>query len=167
MLECLARLSADRDPQPMLFRLLVRGLEALEPSIRPPWVAACFAVRMVDLHGHRPRIDRCITCARPYPFPHAALDVAAGGLVCDRCGAGPETLALSGAVVGTLKRLRALRWEEAVRLALAAPLEAELCAVVDGLMARLVGRLPLSARYLAQMGRALGRVAEPVPRRRS
>jgi DNA repair protein RecO (recombination protein O) len=166
MLECLARLSADRDPQPALFRLLVRGLEALEPSSRPAWVAACFAVRTVDVLGHRPRIDRCVGCGKPYPFPHAALDVAAGGLVCGRCGAGPETLALSGAVVGTLKRLRALRWEEAVRLALAASLEAELCLVVDGLMARLVGRLPLSSRFLAQMRRSLGRVAEPTPGRR-
>jgi DNA repair protein RecO (recombination protein O) len=166
MLECLARLSADRDPQPALFRLLVRGLEALEPSSRPAWVAACFAVRTVDVLGHRPRIDRCVGCGKPYPFPHAALDVAAGGLVCGRCGAGPETLVLSGAVVGTLKRLRALRWEEAVRLALAASLEAELCALVDGLMARLVGRLPLSSRFLAQMRRSLGRVAEPTPGRR-
>jgi DNA repair protein RecO (recombination protein O) len=166
MLECLARLSADRDPQPALFRLLVRALEALETSSRPAWVAACFAVRTVDLHGHRPRIDRCVACGRTYPFPHAALDVAAGGLVCGRCGGSPDTLALSGAVVGTLKRLRALRWEEGARLALAAPLEGELCAVVDGLMARLVGRLPLSSRFLAQMHRSLGRVAEPTPGRR-
>ena len=165
MLECLARLCADRDPQPALFRLLVRGLEALETGSRPAWVAACFAVRMVDLHGHRPRIDRCVTCGRPYPFPHAALDTAAGGLVCGRCGAGPEALALSGAVVGTLKRLRGLRWEEATRLSLAVPLESELCAVVDGLMSRLMGRFPLSARFLAQMRHSLGRVAEPTPSR--
>ena len=166
VVECLARLSPDRDPQPPLFRLLVRGLEALETSPRPAWIAACFAVRAVDLFGHRPRIDRCAVCGRPYPFPHAVLDVTAGGLVCARCGAGPEALALSGAVVGTLKRLRGLRWEEAVRLALAPALAEEVGTVVDGLIARLAGHPPRSSRFLAQMRRSLGRVAEPAPGRR-
>src|SRR5262249_33723186 len=73
--EGLARLSADRDPQPTLFRLLVETLTALERSRRPAWVAACFAIRAVDLLGHRPRLDRCAACGRPYPFTPASLDV--------------------------------------------------------------------------------------------
>ena len=161
--ECLARLSADRDPQPPLFRLLVRTLAALEVSPRPAWVVACFAVRAVDLFGHRPRIDRCRACGQPYPFPHAALDVAAGGLICGRCQAGADAMILSGAVVGTFKRLRGLRWEEALRLPLAQPLEGELSAAVEGLIARLAGQLPHSSRFIAQIRRSLSRVAEPSP----
>lgn len=161
--ECLARLSADRDPHPSLFRLLVRTLVALEVSTRPAWVTTCFGVRAVDLLGHRPRIDRCAGCGRAYPFVHAVLDLTAGGLICGRCEAGADAMALSGAVVGTLKRLRGLRWEESLRLPLAQPLERELGAVVEGLIARLAGQLPRSSRFLAQMGRALARVAEPGP----
>jgi len=165
MVECLGRLSADRDAQPALFRLLVRALDALERSSRPAWVAACFALRAVDLHGQRPRLDRCVTCGRPYPFADAGLDIDAGGLVCGSCRTDSDALGLSGATVGALKRLRTLGWEQALRLSLAASLEAELCAVVDGLIARLVGRVPHSSRFLAQMRRSLGRVAEPSPRR--
>jgi DNA repair protein RecO (recombination protein O) len=161
--ESLARLSADRDPHPALFRLLVRTLTALERSGRPGWVASCFAMRAVDLFGHRPRLDQCVGCSRPYPFAPAALDVGAGGLLCGRCRAGPEALALSGAVVGTLKRLRGLRWEQALQLPLAAPLEGELCALVEGLIERLAGQLPRSSRFLAQIRGSLGRVAEPAP----
>ncbi len=164
--ECLARLCADRDPHPALFRLLVRTLGALEVSSRPAWVAACFAVRAVDLLGHRPRIDRCAACGRPYPFAHAALDIVAGGLICGRCEAGADAMDLSGAVVGTLKRLRGLRWEEALRLPLAPPLEGELSTVVEGMIARLAGQLPRSSRFLAQMRRSLSRVAEPAPANR-
>src|SRR6266481_819493 len=47
--ECVARLSADRDPHPALFRLLVRALRALEASSRCAWVSICFAARAVDL----------------------------------------------------------------------------------------------------------------------
>ena len=161
--ECLGRLSADRDPHPSLFRLLVRTLVALEVSARPAWVVTCFATRAVDFLGHRPRIDRCTGCGRLYPFAHAVLDVVAGGLICGRCEAGADAIALSGGVVGTLKRLRGLPWEDLLRLPLAQPLESELCSVVEGLIARLAGQLPRSSRFLAQMGRSLARVAEPGP----
>jgi DNA repair protein RecO (recombination protein O) len=161
--ESLARLTADRDPQPVLFRLLVDTLKALEHSRRSAWVAACFALRAVDLLGHRPRLDRCAACGRVYPFAPAALDIAAGGLLCGRCGAGGEALALSGAVVGTLTRLRALRWREGLDLRLAPPLERQISAAVESVIARLAGQLPRSSTFLAQMHRALSRVAEPKP----
>ena len=161
--ECVARLSADRDPHPALFRLLVRALRALESSSRPAWGAARFAVRAVDVLGHRPRVDRCVLCGRPWPFPQAALDVAAGGLVCGRCRPGADAMPLSAAAVVTLRRLRELRWEETLRLPLASLLEGEVCLVIDGVIARLAGQIPRSSRFLAQIRRPLPRVAEPAP----
>jgi DNA repair protein RecO (recombination protein O) len=146
--ECLARLTAERDPQPALFALLVRALRALERASSPARVSVCFALRAVDLLGHRPRIDRCAGCGRPYPFPEAALDVAAGGLVCAGCGGGVQVIPVSGAAVGTLRRLRELAWDEGLRLPLAADLDAELGTLVEGLMARLIGRLPRSTRFI-------------------
>lgn len=161
MLECLARLSAERDPHPALFGLLARSLRALEGRGTPERVAACFALRAIDLLGHRPRIDRCVSCGRPYPFPDAALDPGEGGLMCGTCGGGTQAIAVSGALVGTLTRLRSLRWEDALHLPLAAPLDGELTLVVDGVMARLIGQIPRSSRFLLQTRRALSMVAEP------
>src|SRR5690242_20031320 len=122
-IEVVARLSADRDPQPALFALLVRALTAMEAARRPARVAVCFGLRAVDLLGHRPRLDRCVSCGRAHPFPDAALDMTAGGLVCPACRPGADAIPLSGGLVGTLKRLRALSWEEALRLNLAAELD--------------------------------------------
>jgi DNA repair protein RecO (recombination protein O) len=166
MVECVARLSADRDPHAALFRVLVRALGAIESSSRPAWVSVCFAARAVDLLGHRPRIDRCVLCGRPGPFRDAALDVGAGGLVCARCRPGADALALSGAAAGALKRLRELRWDAMIRLPLAPLLEEEVCLVVEGVVARLVGQVPRSSRFLTQVQRPLARVAEPAPARR-
>ena len=165
VVECCSRLTADRDPQPPLFALLARALGALETSPRPARVAACFAIRAVDLLGHRPRIDRCVNCGRVYPFAPAALDILVGGLVCGRCGGG-DAINVSGSVVGTLRRLRGLSWEAMLRLPLAPWLDDELSALVEGMIARLAGQLPRSARFLNQMRRSLGRVAEPAPRSR-
>jgi DNA repair protein RecO (recombination protein O) len=159
--EVLARLSADRDPQPSLFGLLVRALTALEAARRPARVAACFGLRAVDLLGHRPRLDRCVSCGRLHPFPDAALDMTAGGLVCATCRPGADVIPLSGGLVGTLKRLRTLSWDEGLRLNLAAELDGELAAVLEGLLARLMGRYPLASRFLAQTRRSLSMVAEP------
>jgi DNA repair protein RecO (recombination protein O) len=159
--ECVTRLSADRDSHPALFRLLVRDLRALAGSRRPGWVSVCFAIRAVDLLGHRPRIDRCVSCKRTYPFAGAALDVTAGGLTCPGCAIGADAIALSGAAVGTLLRLRGLRWDEALRLTLAPALERELGSLVDGLVARLAGRPSRSSRFLGQVRRSLAHLVEP------
>ena len=163
MVECVARLSADRDPHAALYRLLVRGLAAVDDSPRPAWISTCFGARAVDLLGHRPQMDRCASCGRAYPFAGASLDVSAGGLVCERCGPGPEVLPLSSSAVGALKRLRSIRWEDGVRLTLAFDLEREVVGIVEGLVARLAGQPSRSARFLAQMQRPLSRVAEPAP----
>jgi DNA repair protein RecO (recombination protein O) len=161
--EVVARLSADRDPHPALFALLVRALTALETARRPARVAVCFGLRAVDLLGHRPRIDRCVSCGREFPFPAAALDMTAGGLVCSRCHTGADAVPVSGGLVGTLRRLRALSWDEGLRLGLARELDAELAAVLEGLLARLMGRYPLSSRFLLQTRRSLSMLAEPLP----
>ncbi|MGH7412781.1 MAG: DNA repair protein RecO [Candidatus Rokuibacteriota bacterium] len=163
VVEVVARLSAERDPHPALFALLVRALGALEATRRPARVSVCFGLRAVDLLGHRPRLDRCVSCGRLPPFPDTALDMTAGGLVCAGCRPGGDAIALSGGVLGTLTRLRALSWEESLRLNLAAELDAELAAVLEGVVARLMGRYPLSSRFLTQTRRSLSMVAEPTP----
>lgn len=148
--ECVVRLTADRDPNPALFRLLVRALQGLDAGRSPDRVAACFGLRAVDLLGERPRIDRCQQCGRAFPFTGARLDVTAGGLVCARCPAGPDALPVAGPVVGTVRRLRAASWDEGLRLALVRSLEQELVRLVEGLLTRLIGQPPRASRFLEQ-----------------
>jgi DNA repair protein RecO (recombination protein O) len=143
VVECLTRLTPDRDSQPALFGLTLRSLRALDAGARPQRVASCFALRAVDLLGHRPRIDRCVECGRAYPFREDALPVA-------------------GAAVGLLKRLRAIAWEEGLRLPLAVELDAELAATLEGVMTRLMGHVPHSSRFLAQTRRPLSPLPAPL-----
>src|SRR5262245_28358628 len=159
--ECVARLSADRDPHPALFKLPVRDLRALRSSARPGWVSTCFALRAIDLLGHRPRLDGCASCGRAGLVTEGWLDIAAGGLVWGRWPVASDALAVAGGAVGALKRLRQLRWDETLRLTLAADLERDLEAIAEGLVASLAGQHPRSTRFLGQVQRSLGRVAEP------
>ena len=159
VVECLGRLSADRDPSPALYGLLLRTLRALEGPGRPARAAFCFALRAVDLLGHRLRLDRCLKCGNPSPFSRGAarLDFSAGGLVCEPCAAyGSDGVDLSGAAVGGLRRLRTLSWDEALKIALPPSLEAEMAGAMEDQMARLIGQVPRSARFRAQVRRPLG-----------
>jgi recombinational DNA repair protein (RecF pathway) len=153
MVECVARLTADHDPQPALYRLLRRGLAAAEGPGPASRAAICFGVRWVEVLGHRPRLDCCIGCGRRYPFGPAALDVAAGGLVCRACE--PEAAAalpMSAPAVAAWTRLGTLSWQEALAMDLGR-LDAELSALVDGYVSRLIGQPTRTPRFLRELRR--------------
>jgi DNA repair protein RecO (recombination protein O) len=153
IVECVGRLTAERDPHAALYGLLTRALRALAGRAAPTRVAVCFGARCLDVLGHRPRLDRCVECGRAYPFPRPALDE--GGVVCEACTA-PASAAtpISPAAVSALSRVRAARWEEA----LAQPLgriETELRAALEAHMTRLIGQPTRTAKFLREVVRDL------------
>lgn len=157
VVECLGRLSADRDPNPALYGLLLRTLRALEGCAWPERAAFCFAFRAVDFLGHRLRLDRCLTCGKPSPFSRgsARLDFTAGGLVCEPCATyGNDGVDLSGAAVGGLRRLRTLSWDEAMGASLPPSLEAEMVGALEAQMTSLIGQVPRTIRFRTQTRRA-------------
>ena len=156
IVEIVARTTGERDRQPALYGLLVRALRAMEVTARPPRVAVCFGVRCLDVLGHRPRLDRCVECGKAYPFAHPAL--AEGGVVCEGCRAGTDTVPVTPATVAAFARLRGLRWEEAVATPVgrAGP---ELRAVLDTQLSRLIGQPTRSGRFIREVQR-LSEVSE-------
>ncbi|PYM73315.1 MAG: DNA repair protein RecO [Candidatus Rokuibacteriota bacterium] len=154
IVECMARLTAERDRHVALFSLLVRGLRALEGSRPPARVAICFGVRCIEALGHRPRLDACVDCGRAYPFPRPSL--GEGGLVCEACApaSAAGTLPISPATINAAERLRSLSWEEALAMPLART-ETELAAVLEAQVARLIGHPPRSSRFQREVQRLL------------
>ena len=157
VVEIVGRTTGERDRQPALYGLLVRALRALEVSARPQRVAVCFGVRVLDVLGHRPRLDACVECGREYPFARPAL--GEGGLVCESCrdggrpsGFGTDAVPVASATVAAFARLRGLRWEEAVAspIGRAGP---ELRAVLDSHLSRLIGQPTRSGRFIREVRR--------------
>lgn len=155
MVEALARLTADRDPHPGLFRLLLRGLRALEEG-EPIRVQRAFTIRLLDLLGHRPRLDRCLGCRRPVGPGPWSFDPGQGRVVCGRCRA-DGVIPLSSTAFAALRRLQALPWEG--KLALAAPpaVAAELDTVLERYLVALIGSALRVPRFLAQTRAIAGR----------
>jgi DNA repair protein RecO (recombination protein O) len=151
IVECVTRLTADRDPHAALYGLLGRSLRAVAGPTAPVRVAVCFGARCLDALGHRPRLDQCVACGRPYPFARPALDE--GGVVCERCAAAiAGATAVSPAAVAALARLRAARWEEALVQPLGRT-EGELKTVLEAHMTRLIGQPTRTVKFLREVRR--------------
>ncbi len=147
MVECVARLTAERDRHVALFGLLVRGLRALDGSRQPARAAIAFGVRCVDALGHRPRLDACVACGRAYP---------------ENCtGPSSDAVPISPATIVTFERLRSVSWEEALTLPLGRA-ESELPVLLEAQVARLIGHPTRSTKFQREVQRL-----SPVSERRA
>jgi DNA repair protein RecO (recombination protein O) len=153
--ECVGRLTADRDPNVALYGLLVRALRSIEAGTPPRQVAVAFGVRCVDTLGHRLRTDACVLCARRSPLEQGmvAIDVEAGGVVCESCArATGDAIRVDASTVTALRRLRTQSWEEATQARLGRT-ESELHGLLDRQVARLIGQPTRTSRFVREVER--------------
>ena len=148
MLEALTRLTGERDAQPACFALLLRGLRALDAGASPARVQLAFALRLLDVLGHRPRLDRCGRCGRVVGSEGVAFDASEGSVVCDRCRAGRAALAPE--VAAALRGLQAASWEARLAARVTPSVEQTAAAVLDEYLAVLVGAPLRAPRFLAR-----------------
>jgi DNA repair protein RecO (recombination protein O) len=155
MVECVARLTADRDPNQTLYGLLVRALKGVEAGHPPRRAATTFGLRCVDALGHRLRIDTCVGCGRRGGGATSpiAIDVDAGGLTCAACAARTRgAVRVDGNTLGAFRRLRAMSWADAMGLPLGAT-EDRVREIVDLHVTRLAGQPVRAARFLREIER--------------
>lgn len=77
-----------RQPEPELWEATIEVLDALDdPDALPLAALARYAARIATALGYELELERCIVCGADCPPGRsAALDVARGGIVCQRCG---------------------------------------------------------------------------------
>jgi DNA repair protein RecO (recombination protein O) len=152
MVECVARLSADRDANTAVYGALVRALKSLEGGASPGMVAVAFGLRCIDALGHRLRLDACVGCGRAAGRRRVVeVDADAGGVLCPSCGrerAG--ALRLSAAALGAVERLRGMAWAEATGAHLG-PVEAEVRRLLETHVAGLIGQPTRTSRFLREV----------------
>jgi DNA repair protein RecO (recombination protein O) len=154
--ECLTRLTAERDPSPVLYGLLVRALAGIEAGRPPRRVALVFGLRGIDALGHRLRLDACTGCGRrraPEPG-RLAIDLEGGGLVCGRCARGADVLEVGAGTIDALRRLRGMAWSEATVTPLGQT-EPELRGILDAHVTHLIGQPPRTTRFVREVERLL------------
>ena len=87
MLEAADQVAQDREPNPALYRMLVRALLTLaaNPS---PLVSGAFFWKLLSLEGYHPMLDECVRCGTTEDdaCEYVAFDLDEGGLLCADCG---------------------------------------------------------------------------------
>ncbi|MGH7266743.1 MAG: DNA repair protein RecO [Candidatus Rokuibacteriota bacterium] len=148
IVEALSRLTAERDPHAACFTLLARALRALETGW-PARVQLAFTLRLLDLLGHRPRLDRCAGCGRSLGTADVAFDPVHGGATCAACR-GPGTVDLSPRALGVLRGLQRASWEARLSARIPPAVEGEAAAALDTYLVVLGGGPLRSPRFLAR-----------------
>lgn len=85
--DVLDKIALEGQADPRLFGLADATLRALEsaPVEHLPTLVVAFLVKSMAMHGYRPELDACITCAGE-PGASTMFDLAGGGVVCEACG---------------------------------------------------------------------------------
>lgn len=87
MVNVVAAITPDGDPDPLLFDTLEQGLAALPESEDSTFTALLFQIRLLGLTGFRPQTDQCAACGKTKFVGAPHFSPMAGGLVCLTCTA--------------------------------------------------------------------------------
>ncbi|MCZ7534504.1 MAG: DNA repair protein RecO [Acidimicrobiia bacterium] len=107
MLEAVDQLAPEREPNPVLYRMLSGALRTLAER-RAPLVAPAFFWKVLSAEGFRPILDSCARCGADASTGAelVAIDLEEGGTLCGPCAraggmrVSPDALALLRRVIG-------------------------------------------------------------------
>ncbi len=147
----------ERKPAAAVFHLLSHMLGRLDGGAAPEGLSILFQIRFMALCGLAPQLARCNRCGAEIgavAAPRMVFDIAAGGVMCDRCGCqGGRRAVLSK---GTVKQLL---WAGAGDLRRAGRLRFSPRSIAEGLdfletfVPYHLGRNPRSLAFLRRLRR--------------
>lgn len=160
------RATADADPQPALYDLLVDCLRALADCTDSFAIVRRFEMRLLVLLGYQPELAICPRCSRRLIPGSLAYAPEQGGVLCAECvGSTANEIPVSVGAVKALRLLLADQWREVANRTLSQSLRTQIEAVLRAaLEAHIGGPLPSAtvATILEQRGASDERPAAPL-----
>lgn len=148
--ELVERMTAERQPNPQVYGLLLAILDGLEEGLAVE-VVRWFELHLLGLAGFAPELDQCAACGEGLPADAEALALApgAGGLVCRGCraGSGPVRL-LSVRAVKVLRFGRRVGIDEFAAVRCDDALARELAGALHELVRHVLEREPVTTGYV-------------------
>lgn len=145
MVNVVAAITPDGDPDPPLFDTLEQGLVSLQECEDPPFTALLFQIRLLGLTGFRPQTDHCASCGKTYFVGGPQFSPIAGGLVCQICAAHQRVRCVALSRGGLSFLQQAIRLTPAIltRLRATGQVRREVEEAIEGYMTVVAGkRLP-------------------------
>ncbi|MFO0777654.1 MAG: DNA repair protein RecO [Nitrospira sp.] len=151
MVNVMAAITPDGDPDPLLFDTLEQGLASLQESQDPTFMALLFQIRLLGVTGFRPQTDHCAACGKTHFVGEPQFSPVAGGLVCLSCAAHQRVrcVALSRGSLSFLQQ--AIRLDSALvtRLRASGQVRGEVEAAIEGYVTVVAGKRLPSTNFLS------------------
>lgn len=146
--ELLDRFTEDHNPNPELFRVLVRVLERIDEDAAPELALRLFELQLLALSGYRPQLHRCVACDTTIEPGANAFEPALGGVLCPTCA--PAQGTARPISIPALKLLRNVQLRGENMLSVAVPVAArdEAESVLSLYIQYLLERRPNSSGFL-------------------
>jgi DNA repair protein RecO (recombination protein O) len=77
--------TAEGDPGPKIFTMLLAGLRTLPASSDPYLTVLLFQIRLLGYTGFRPQTDHCAACGQSGKLDGLQFSAVSGGVVCSQC----------------------------------------------------------------------------------
>lgn len=151
MVNVVAAITPDGDPDPLLFDTLEQGLASLHESEDPTFMALLFQIRLLGVTGFRPQTDQCAACEKTHFVGDPQFSPVAGGLVCLSCAAHQRVrcVALSRGSLSFLQQAIRLDSTLVTRLRASGRVRAEVEAAIEGYVTVVAGKRLPSANFLS------------------
>ncbi len=152
--ELVERLVGESEENYPLFRLVLDTLTRLAQVAEPDVALRYFEMRVLDLLGYRPQIDRCAVCNRALEAETNLYSPLAGGALCTGCV--PANGIAERLSVNALKWLRVLQrapFAEVARVRLPESVAFEVERHLRGTMQAVLEREVRSGRFLDRVRR--------------
>lgn len=150
--ELVDKFTTDEDENRSVYRLLRDTLERLETEADAEVVVRYYEVRLLDLVGFRPQLQRCLQCGREIQAEDQYFATQQGGVLCPNCGAsaaGASPISLSA--LKYLRHFQRSEYADATRAQLSASVRLELETLMDHYMTYVLERALNSPRFLRRM----------------
>jgi DNA repair protein RecO (recombination protein O) len=149
--ELVRELAAPHQPEPSLFELLVDTLAALDGGQARAELLRVFELRLLDLVGLRPTVDRCVVCDGDGALDRDGqrFDARKGGVVCAECEGGGFALAADARQALCDGQLLAV--VDAASWHLAGPVNAACREALIGVLLGHLGRPLRSLEFIAKL----------------
>ena len=151
MVNVVAAITPDGDPDPLLFDTLEQGLASLHESEDPAFTALLFQIRLLGVTGFRPQTDHCAACGKAHFASEPQFSPLAGGLVCLSCAAHQRVrcIALSRGSLSFLQQAIRLDPTVVTRLRAGGQVRGEVEAAIEGYVTVVAGKRLPSANFLS------------------
>ncbi len=158
VLELVDKVSAEEQPEPELFRLVLDTLNRINDSADTFNAMRYFEFRFLDAAGFRPDLINCVSCKKIIEPEDQFFSPAQGGILCPRCGPFDQTaIAAAKDTLRYLRHFQRSRYSEIKDLNIPPAIRLEMQKVLGSYMAAVMETRLNTPEFMRQIKDRRGR----------